>query len=282
MPTQPDVLTRHHVCTSGRPDGPPIVFVHGFACDGRMWSRIVPAFTVDHHVVVLDQAGAGRAARDTYDPDRHGQLAGYAADLVEIAEGLDLRDALIVGHSFGALVGALAHLQAPGRFGALALLCASPRYLDDPETGYLGGFSRPEIDELLETIDRNFGAWADAMAPAVMNTPDRPELGAELATAMRRTAPDVAAGWARVTFLADIRALVPTIRAPTLVLQCDRDPIVPDHVGHWLARRLPDSTYIKLRATGHCPHLSAPEETADAIRSWQSTSRTACRSLLHA
>lgn len=260
-----DVLVRNNVSVSGRHGGRALVFVHGFACDQRMWRHVTPAFAPDHRIVLLDQVGGGRSDLGAYDPARYSSLEGYAEDLVQVAEALDLHDAVVVGHSVGAAAAVLAHLKAPERFTALALVNPSPRYVDDPETGYVGGLTPSDVEELLATIDVNFAGWADVMAPVIMNQPRHPELGRELTDIFCETDPDIASRWARVSFLSDIRELLPAVGAPTLVLQCADDPIVPEEVGRWMADRLSAGTFVLMEATGHCPHLSAPGETAQAL-----------------
>lgn len=262
------VLARNNVRVSGRPDGRPLVFVHGFACDQRMWRLIAPAFEDAHRVVLLDQVGAGRSDPTAYDVARYSTLDGYARDLVEIADALDLRDAVVIGHSVGALVGVLAHLAAPERISGLVLVGASARYVDEPETGYVGGLAAAEVEDLLRTLEANFIGWSTAMAPAVMGNPERPQLGEELTEQFCRTDPDIAARWARVTFLADVRDALPRITARTLVLRCSEDPIVPDAAGRWFAEHVPGGASVLLDATGHCPHLSAPEATRGAIEAF--------------
>jgi sigma-B regulation protein RsbQ len=261
-----DVLSRHHVRVSGRQDGRPLVFVHGFACDQRMWEPIASQLEADHRVVVLDLVGAGQSDVTAYDVLRHGRATGYAADLVEVADALDLHDAVAIGHSFGATVGMLAHLTAPERFTRLVLIGPSARYVDDPGGDYVGGLSEEDVEGLLETIETNFTGWATAMAPTIMANPERPELALDLAETYRRTDLDVAARWARVTFHTDVRDTLAAVLAPAVVLQSTDDPIVPVQTGRWLADRLPQAEFVQLRATGHCPHLSAPDETLAAIR----------------
>jgi sigma-B regulation protein RsbQ len=261
-----DVLTRNHVQVSGRPDGRAIVFAHGFGCDQNMWRFVAPGFEADHRVVVFDYVGAGASDLAAYDADRYATLDGYATDVVEIAEALDLTGAIFVGHSVSAMIGVLAAARAPGRFAKLVLVGPSPRYIDDD--GYTGGFSRADIEELLESMEANFLGWSSAMAPAIMGNTDRPELGEELTESFCRTDPDIAARFARATFLSDNRADLTSVRVPTLVLQCSEDVIAPDSVGEYVHRRIPGSTFVKLAATGHCPNLSAPRETTDAIRAF--------------
>lgn len=260
------VRTRNHVQVSGQPGGRPIVFAHGFGCDQNMWRFVAPEFEADHRVVVFDYVGAGGSDLAAYDPERYASLDGYATDVVEIAEELDLEDAIFVGHSVSSMVGVLAAKRVPGRFGKLVLVGPSPRYIDDD--GYTGGFSREDIEELLESMDANFLGWSSAMAPAIMGNADRPELGEELTESFCRTDPEIAARFARATFLSDNRADLPGVGVPTLVLQCSDDVIAPDAVGEYVHRQIPGSRFVKLAATGHCPNLSAPRETTAAIRAF--------------
>jgi sigma-B regulation protein RsbQ len=260
------VRTRNHVQVSGQPGGRPIVFAHGFGCDQNMWRFVAPEFEPDHRVVVFDYVGAGGSDLAAYDPERYASLDGYATDVVEIAEELDLEDAIFVGHSVSSMVGVLAAKRVPGRFGKLVLVGPSPRYIDDD--GYTGGFSREDIEELLESMDANFLGWSSAMAPAIMGNADRPELGEELTESFCRTDPEIAARFARATFLSDNRADLPGVGVPTLVLQCSDDVIAPDAVGEYVHRQIPGSRFVKLAATGHCPNLSAPRETTAAIRAF--------------
>jgi sigma-B regulation protein RsbQ len=243
-----------------------MVFAHGFGCDQNMWRYVAPAFEADHRVVLFDHVGAGGSDLSAYDPERYETLGGYADDVVEIAQALELTDAIFVGHSVSAMIGVLAAGRAPERFGKLVLIGPSPRYIDDE--GYRGGFSRADIDELLDSMDANFLGWSTAMAPAIMGNPDRPELGEELTESFCRTDPEIAARFARVTFLSDNREDLATVTAPTLVLQCSDDVIAPDEVGRYVHERIPGSVFMQMEATGHCPNLSAPHETVEAIRAF--------------
>ncbi|WP_245177080.1 alpha/beta hydrolase [Geodermatophilus sp. DF01_2] len=258
------VIARNRVRVRGVADGRPMVFAHGFGCAQEMWRLVAPAFAVDHRVVLFDHVGSGRSDLSAYDPGKYGSLDGYAADVVEICRELALDDVVFVGHSVSAMIGVLAAARAPGLFGALVMVGPSPRYVDDD--GYTGGFSREDVAALLESLDSNHVGWSAAMAPVVMGSPDRPELTAELTDSFCRTDPDVARQFARVTFLSDNRADLPGVRVPTLVLQCRADAIAPEVVGRYVHAQVAGSVFTLLTATGHCPHLSAPEETTAAIR----------------
>lgn len=260
------VIGRHNVVITGPADGQPMVFAHGFGCDQRMWRHVAPRFADRYRVVTFDNIGAGSSDPAAYDAQEYSNLAGYARDVVRIVEELDLRDVVFVGHSVSAMIGALAATAAPERFAALVMVSPSARYLDDE--GYVGGFSKSDIDGLLESLESNYLGWSGAMAPVIMGNPERPALGEELNDSFCRTDPAIARQFARVTFLSDSRTDLAAVTTPTLVLQCTDDAIAPLEVGRFVADELPAATYVELQATGHCPNLSAPDETYEAIDTW--------------
>jgi sigma-B regulation protein RsbQ len=263
-----DVAQRNSVRVTGLPTGRPVLFAHGFGCDQTMWRLVAPDFEVDHRVVLFDHVGSGSSDLSAYDPVRYGALAGYADDVVELCRELELSDVAFVGHSVSAMIGVLAAQRAPELFGALVMVGPNPRYVD--EDGYVGGFTRSDIAGLLDALDSNHLGWSAAMAPVIMGNPDRPELTQELTNSFCRTDPAIARQFARVTFLSDNRADLPHVRVPSLVLQCTADAIAPDVVGRYVADHVPGCRLVRLRATGHCPHLSAPLETTAAIRAFLS------------
>jgi sigma-B regulation protein RsbQ len=265
-----DALSRHNVTVHGRPDGPPMVFAHGFGCDQNMWRFVGPAFADEYRVILFDHVGHGQSDHSAFDPDRYRSLHGYAEDVLEVLRALEVEGAVFVGHSVSAMIGALAAAAEPERFSRLVMVGPSPRYIDDD--GYKGGFSREDIDGLLESLASNYLGWSGAMAPVIMGNEDRPELGDELTDAFCATDPEIAAHFARVTFLSDNRADLARVPVPTLVLQCSDDVIAPVGVGAYVHEHLPDSTLVQLAATGHCPNLSAPGETTAAIQAFLASS----------
>jgi sigma-B regulation protein RsbQ len=258
-----DVLTRNNVTTGGRPDGQPMVFAHGYGCDQNMWRFVASAFEDRYRTVLFDFVGAGKSDLSAYDPRRYSTLDGYATDVIDVIQALDLRDVIFVGHSVAAMIGVLAAAREPDRFGALILVAPSPRYIDDDD--YVGGFSEPDIEGLLVSLESNYLGWSSTMAPVIMGNADRPELGAELTASFCRTDPEIQKRFARATFLSDNRADLAGVKLPALVLQCSDDVIAPDCVGEYVHAEVPGSTLVKLKATGHCPNLSAPAETVGAI-----------------
>lgn len=262
----PSVLRRNNVRLSGPEGAPAMVFSHGFGCDQAMWSGVAPAFEDDHRVVLYDHTGAGGSDLGAWDPDRYASLEGYARDLVEIGETLALSDATFVGHSVAAMIGVLAHRMAPRLFGRLILIGPSPRYVDDVD--YRGGFSRSDIDELLDSMAGNHLGWSRTMAPAIAGNPGRPEVGDALAASFCRTDPDIAEHFARVTFLSDNREDLSAVSVDTLILQSADDFVAPREVGDYLHRAIAGSRLVVLDTHGHCPHLSDPPLVVDAIRNF--------------
>ena len=266
------VARRNNVRVVGRGE-PTLMFAHGFGCDQNMWRLVVPAFETTHRIVLFDHVGAGQSDLSAYDRHKYGTLDGYATDVLEICRELDLTGVVFVGHSVSAMIGVLAAKRDRSRFKALVLVGPSPRYLNDAD--YIGGFSRQDIDGLLESLDSNYLGWSSSMAPAIMGNPERPELGQELTESFCRTDPRIARQFARVTFMSDNRADLGAVTSPTLVLQCTNDVIAPIAVGEYVHRNLVGSALVLMRATGHCPNLSAPEETVAAMREFLSAPDTA-------
>jgi sigma-B regulation protein RsbQ len=240
-----------------------MMFAHGFGCDQNMWRFLVPAFEDRFRIVLFDHVGAGGSELSAYSREKYGSLGGYAADVVEIARAVDMRGGIFVGHSVSAMIGVLAAIEAPELFDALVLIGPSPCYVNDSD--YVGGFSRAELDELLEFLDSNHMGWSAAMAPVIMGNPERPELGEELTNSFCMTDPEIAKHFARTTFLSDNRADLARLKTPVLILQCSEDVIAPEAVGDYVHRALSNSSFVQMRATGHCPNLSAPEETIAAM-----------------
>jgi sigma-B regulation protein RsbQ len=258
-----DVRTRNNVRVVGRADGPTVILAHGFGCDQNLWRLVVPLLESEFRLVLFDHVGAGASDPAAWDAARYATLQQYAEDVLEIVRGLDLDDVVFVGHSVAAMIGVLAAGIDRGPFRGLVLLTPSPCYIDDD--GYRGGFTRRDIDELLESMEANYLGWASTMAPAIMGTPDRPELGDELTDSFCRTEPSRALAFARTTFLSDNRADLGRVSVPTVVVECSEDTLAPREVGAYVRDHIPGSELITLNATGHCPHLSVPAPTAAAI-----------------
>lgn len=263
-----NVLERNNVKIFGR-GTQPILFAHGFGCDQNMWRFVTPAFENDYRIILFDYVGAGKSDLAAYYPEKYGALEGYVRDVLDVCEALELSDIVFVGHSVSSMIGVLAANAQPERFDRLILIGPSPRYINDGE--YVGGFERADIEGLLDTMERNYIGWASFLAPTIMKNADRPELSRELEESFCSTDPNIARRFAEATFFADNRSDLPKVRVPSLILQCSDDAIAPVEVGEYIHRHLPGSTLRILEATGHCPHMSHPEETIQAIKEYLAT-----------
>ena len=264
MPLRESILLRNNVHVGGTEGRPTMVFAHGFGCDQNMWRFVAPAFADTHRIVLFDYVGCGRSDLAAFDHARYGTLDGYAQDLLEVCEALDLQQSILVGHSVSAMIGLLAAIRQPARFSRLVMIAPSPRYVDDPP--YVGGFQRDDVENLLSLMDHNYIGWASALAPMVAGDPQRPELGAELEQSFCSTDPQAARTFARTTFFADNRADLPKLKHPSLIVQVSDDAIAPVSVGRYMQAHMPGSEFALLEAVGHCPHMSHPQDTIEVLR----------------
>jgi sigma-B regulation protein RsbQ len=240
-----------------------MIFAHGFGCDQNMWRFVAPLFADRYRVVLYDHVGSGASDWKAYDPKKYDTLQGYADDLIDIAKEFGDGPAVFVGHSVSAMIGTLAHIKAPALFASHIMIGPSPCYINDGD--YKGGFEKADILSLLETLESNYLGWSSTMAPAIMGAPEQPELSEELTNSFCRSDPEIAKHFAKVTFLSDHRNEVAKLDAPTLILQCTDDIIAPVSVGAYMQRVLPQATLRLIENVGHCPHLSAPAASIEAM-----------------
>jgi sigma-B regulation protein RsbQ len=243
----------------------PILFAHGFGSDQTIWRHQVAAFEPFYKIILFDHVGAGQSDLAAYSPIRYSSLYSYAEDLLELCTELNLPPAILVGHSVSGMIGLLAALIDPSRFKQLIFLSASPRYLNDAATGYVGGFEQADLDSIYAAMSANYYAWASGFAPIAMRNPDRPELAIEFANTLSAIRPDIAQAVARVIFQSDYRAELPKLTVPTTILQSSNDIAVPTQVGQYMADKIPQSNLISIDAQGHLPHLSAPDVVTQTL-----------------
>lgn len=259
------ILERNNVNISGNGDKV-ILFANGFGCDQNAWRFIIDAFKGSYKCILFDYVGSGQSDLSYYNRDRYGNLRGYAEDILEICAELNLSDAIFVGHSVSSMIGILASIDKPSIFSKIIMVGPSPRYLNDE--GYKGGFEKEDLEGLFDMMDSNYLGWSRFLAPTIMGNPDKPELGESLTNSFCATDPEIAKEFARVTFFSDNRADLPKLKIPSLTLQCAEDIIAPVEVGEYINRNTPGNSLVYMKATGHCPHMSAPEETIQAIKSF--------------
>lgn len=256
---------RHNVSQLGQ-GSQTIIFAHGFGTDQTAWRHQVAAFQDRYRIVLFDHVGAGKSDFSAYSPRRYSSLYSYAEDLLEIAAELKLSQCLLVGHSVSAMASLLAALVDPNLFSGLIFIGASPRYLNDGD--YYGGFEQSDLDAFYAAMSSNYYAWASGFAPLAMGNPDRPELAREFASGLSAIRPDIAQAVARVIFQSDHRAELPRLTVPTLILQSNGDIAVPPEVGRYMAEKIPRAQLMNINATGHLPHMSAPDEVTKAISAY--------------
>lgn len=261
----PDILQRNNVHVSGK-GSQPMVFAHGFGCDQHMWRFVTPAFEEDYRIIVFDYVGAGKSDISAYNSERYASLEGYAKDVLEICEALELSDVIFVGHSVSSMIGLLAAVERPEYFSNMIMVGPSPCYIN--EDGYVGGFDKKDIEGLLDTMEKNYIGWANFLAPNIVANADRPHLGEELAESFCSTDPIIASQFARATFFSDNRKDLTRLKTPSLILQCSEDIIAPLAVGDYLQQHLPNGTLKVMKARGHCPHMSNPDETIHLIKEY--------------
>jgi sigma-B regulation protein RsbQ len=267
-----DILSRNNVRVYGK-GTQPIMFAHGFGCDQNMWRFITPEFEDDYQIILFDYVGSGNSDLLAYSAERYANLNGYAQDVLDICEKLDLKDTIFVGHSVSSVIGMLASIEQPSRFSRLILIGPSPRYVNE-HPDYLGGFERTDLEGLFEMMEKNYVGWANFLAPAIMQNAERPELARELEDSFCSTDPVIARRFAETTFFSDNRSDLIKVRTPSLIMQCSEDILAPLEVGNYVHKHLPKSTLQIMKATGHCPHLSHPDETIQIIKEYLSADHT--------
>lgn len=260
-----NVIKRNNVRIIGEGDQS-IILAHGFGCSQNVWRHLVAVYKTKFKLILFDFVGAGQSDLSAYNSKRYSSLDGYAKDVLEIIEVLNLKDTLFIGHSVSCMIGVKAAIAQPSYFKKLIFISPSPCYINDKE--YIGGLEKEDLNNLLELMDNNYLGWSSFLAPQVMGNEDRPELGQELINNFCATDPDIAKEFARVTFLSDNRMDLENLATVSLTLQCVNDILAPLAVGFYVEKKAKGNTLKILKATGHCPHLSAPEETIAAINGY--------------
>lgn len=268
------VLHRNNVVindTDPSASPPTMIFAHGFGTDQSLWHFVEPAFRDRYRTVLFDYVGSGHSDFSAYDTQHYGSIDGYASDALDICDALHIEDAVFVGHSFSGMVGAAAAIREPKRIATLIMIGPNARFLNDPP--YIGGFERSDLIELLALMERNMVGWANFLAPVAMKNDERPELAEAFASTLSSNDPAILRHFAEVVFLGDQRHLLPLCTQPTLILQCADDSIAPITAGEYIHAHLPRSTIQYMHATGHCPHVSHPDETIERINTYLARQR---------
>ncbi|WP_374164130.1 alpha/beta fold hydrolase [Arcticibacter sp. MXS-1] len=263
-----DIIKRNNVLVKG--EGPlTLMLAHGFGCDQNVWRYFIRAFEQQYRLVLFDYVGSGRSDLEAYNKQRYSTLSGYAQDVLDIIEALGLRDVIFIGHSVSSMIGMKAAIKCPHCFSKVIFVAPSPSYINDGD--YVGGMEREDLESLFRMLENNYLGWSSTVAPLIMGNEDRPELGEELTGSFCAMDPDIARDFARVTFFSDCREDLKYLKVPSLTLQCAADMLAPPSVGSFMQQNMSLNTLVQMSATGHCPHVSAPEETIEAVRSYINT-----------
>ena len=258
-----DVMARNNVKVIG--NGPKtLMLAHGFGCDQNMWRFITPVLQQQFKIVLFDYVGSGSSDLSQFNKERYSGLEGYAKDIVEIGEALQLSDVIFIGHSVSSIIGALASIEAPSIFSKMIMICPSPCFLNFPPD-YLGGFEKQDLQELLNLMDKNYIGWANYLAPLVMGNNNPSELTGELSSSFCSTDPVVAKSFAKATFLSDYRHILKEVKQPTLIFQSKNDSLASPEIGKFINDNITNSELEIVDADGHCLHMTHPEQVTNSI-----------------
>ena len=210
--------------------------------------------------------GSGQSDISAFNSDKYSSLNGYARDVLDICDALDLRSGVIfIGHSVSCSVGILASIARPELFAKLILIGPNPCFVNHaPE--YVGGFEKEDLEGLLELMDQNYIGWANYLAPVVSAQGESAAVTAELSDSFCSTDPQVAKVFARATFFSDNRNDLAKVTVPSLILQHRTDALAPVSVGEYVHAHLTGSTLKVLEVMGHCSHMSEPGLVIEAMR----------------
>lgn len=263
------IQKKNNVSIEGNLNAPEtLIFAHGFGTDQNSWEKVKEAFAADYRLVLYDNIGAGKSDPNAYSPIKYNVLQTYADDLLAIIEDLALKDVKVIAHSVSSMITVIAANKKPQLFSKLVLIGASPRYLNDESVGYIGGFTQSVLDEMYETMTTNYYAWVSGFSAAAMANPEQPQLGESFARTLGSIRPDMALSVAKVIFESDVRNELALVKIPTLLIQSDADIAVPNEVAEYLHQKIANSKLINVNATGHFPHISAPQEVIKAIKTF--------------
>lgn len=256
-------INRNNVIQFGQ-GSQPMLFAHGYGCDQKMWRFITPAFEQDYRIMLFDHTGSGNSVESAYDFEKYNDLRGYAQDVIEICDELKINKIIFVGHSVSCMIGVLAAIKRPDLFEKLILIGPSPCYIN--QAAYFGGFSREDIEDMVDTLESNYLGWSSYITPVIAGHPEKPEHADELHNSFCRMNPEIAKHFAKVTFLADNREDLAQLTIPVQVIQSNPDVISPVEVGEFVHNQIRNSLYTQIEVPGHVPHLTDPMATIAAMR----------------
>lgn len=241
------------------------LLAHGIGGSQEQWNGVAELLEPLGRVVTFDIAGFGKYDPAHFNHASHASLFGFADDLARLVAELNLAGAVYVGHSLSGMAGLLAAAAQPELFDRMIVIGASACYIDDPVTGYVGGFTSEAVERMLADMAADYEFWASGFATIVMQNENRPHLAHEFGRTLAACPPEIAITVFRAAFTGDFRAYMPRVQNATLVLNASSDPAVPLAAARWLVDALPHGSFGELEATGHFPHVVDPAPVAQHV-----------------
>lgn len=241
-----------------------VVFGNGFSTTQQIWDALLPLVPAGWRSVRFDYVGTTPHSESAWITARYRSYAGHVDDLLRLLAELDAHDVLFVGHSMGAMIGALAAAQAPARFRHVLMIGASPCYRRHAD--YDGGFDDTEISDLLQRADADLAAWMGGFAPVVLGRDATPQQLDTFCQTLLAVRPDIGRTLLHSIFPRDYRELLPTVVTEVSLVHGLDDVAVPVSVGRYLAAHLPCRAYHELDVQGHLPHMTHPELIAPILQ----------------
>ena len=238
-------------------DPAPIVLIHGWGFDRRVWDYLTLELAGDYTVVTYDARGYGMSSApwSGYDMDQ------ASRDLRMLLRTLDLKDATLVGLDLGAAVALHYALSGGRRAGRLVLIAP---------------LGVPAGEEATIQTEQVAGAWRDDLRR------DRPRLATALAKIWAPSASADTRAWLRESVRQagahallhgldafdspDVGGALEDVAWPTVILHGHDDLVVPLSNGERIAAAIPAARLVVLESTGHLPMIADPARIAAEIR----------------
>jgi pimeloyl-ACP methyl ester carboxylesterase len=238
-------------------EGPPLVFVHGGAEDGRIWQPQLAALADEFTVVAWDEPGAGRSS----DVPADFALADYSNCLAAVIDDLALGPAHVAGLSWGGTLVQELYRNHPRLVSTLILV--------DTYAGWKGSLPEEEVRARVAGVRHMLAAPATEFDPTLpgLFAGDPP---AQFVPLLEKMAADVRPESLEreLSLMAetDQRDLLPRIAVPTLLIWGELDVGSPPSVARQFEQAIPDAKLVVISGAGHVTNLERPEQFNAAVR----------------
>jgi 3-oxoadipate enol-lactonase len=238
---------------------PPLVFLHAFPLDGRMWAPQVAALAPQYQVVVPDLRGFG-AARDKLVDVADMDL--LADDLAQLLDDRGLDQVVLCGLSLGGYVSFAFARRHPGRLRGLVLM--STRATADDEAA---AAARLEMAD--RVLAEGVGFLPEVMLPRLLGATsrrERPELVERVTKLLLEQEPEaVAAAQRGMAARPDVTEELASVGVPVLVLSGAEDELIRPEAGRELAAAFLDAKFVQFADSGHLLSLEQPEQVNEIL-----------------